>query len=110
MANYTYRHTCDGDNIIQWNDSCPIAKRDDPRPCPRCNLVASHIRMVSAPAFNFAEVDKIGDSSKPAEYWENAEREKRKRLIKEQDETLEKAVYNDPTCPEKYKQLKNCVK
>jgi hypothetical protein len=110
MAFYTYQHICDEYNVIQWDGMSAISKRDDPRECPRCGKVEVMTRIMRPVTFNFAEVDKVGESTKPDSYWENAESEKRRKLIKEQDQTLEKAYYNDPTCPEKYKQLKDCVK
>ena len=110
MAFYTYRHVCDGYNMYQWDGMSAISKRDDPRECPRCGAVDVMTRILRSTSFSFNEVDKAGDSSKPDSYWDNAESEKRRKLIKEQNQTLEKAFYNDPSCPEKYKQLKDCVK
>jgi hypothetical protein len=93
-----------------WDIHVPMAKRDEPQLCPHCDSYECTKRIIQPISFTFAEVDKAGDSSKPDSYWNNAEREKQKRIAAEQNKVMEQAYYNDPNLPTKHQGLKERIK
>lgn len=86
-----------------------IAKRDEGCKCEHCGAEAVHVRPPTAASFSFAEGERA-ESSKPDSYWENAEREKQRKIKKERDEITEKSFYKDKDCPAKYKDVANVLK
>jgi len=106
MANYVYR--CEDKECAHLTGaSRTIANRGD---CPVCNACSGKTRKIITPiSFSFNEGDRP-ESSKNDSYWTNAQSEKEKHLRKSQDEVVEKAFYNDPLCPEKYKGAKEHLK
>lgn len=84
-----------------------IAKRDDPVFCPDCGEVSK--RLVTCCLFSFAEGDRPM-SSRPDRYWDNAEEVKQKKIKEEQEKVTEQSFYNDPKCPDKYKNVADELK
>lgn len=76
--------------------------------CPFCTSSETK-RMISPVRHSFAEGNR-GESSKPDTYWENAEREKQRKIAKKREQILEQAMYNDPKCPEKYRGFRDKMK
>ena len=104
MPNYVYK--CKECEHLT-GASRPIADRNI---CPGCEVCAGETKKIITPiSFSFAEGDRP-ESSKNDSYWTNAQNEKERRLKKGQDEVVEKAFYNDPSCPEKYKGVKEHLK
>ena len=104
MPNYVYK--CKECEELT-GASRPIADRDA---CPSCKTCGGKTKKIITPiSFSFNEGDRP-ESSKNGSYWDNAQAEKERKLKKSQDEVVEKAFYNDSSCPEKYKGVKDHLK
>jgi len=107
MATYTIAcYDCEE----TWDIYCPMGDRDNPHFCPHCGMHTATRRIIQPISFKFSEADRPGDSSKPDSYWENAEREKKRKLVKKQNDAIEQGFYNDPNTPARFKDVKNHVK
>ena len=99
MPNYVYKCLECGHKMGQHRS---IAERDN---CPLCSQCCCSTKKIITPiSFSFNEGER-GESSKPDSYWNNAESEKQKRQAKEQKKVMEQSFYNDPKCPDKYKDM-----
>ena len=108
MANYSF--AC-FDCEEQWEVfGILMADRDKPQKCIHCDSYECVKRILQPVSFSFAESNRIGESAKPHNYWENAEKEKNRKLVKKQNDAIEQGFYNDPKCPKKFKDIKRHVK